>query len=63
VDVDTVTLTSSATITGLGVGNNVPFTFEAREGRPGSNPLLVTAGLKFNEILVEGQFQIGKNKD
>jgi hypothetical protein len=60
---DTVTLTGTATITGLGAGNNVPFTFVAREGGPGSNAILTTAGLTFNEILVEGQFAIGKSKD
>jgi hypothetical protein len=60
---DTVTLTGTATITGLGAGNNVPFTFVAREGGPGSNAILTTGGLTFNEIVVEGQFAIGKSKD
>ena len=60
---DTVTLTGTATVTGLGAGTNVPFTFEAREGGPGSNAILTTAGLKFNETLLEGQFAIGKSKD
>jgi hypothetical protein len=63
VDGDTVTLTGTASITGLGAGNNVPFTFVAREGGPGSNAILTTGGLKFNEILVEGQFQFSKSKD
>jgi hypothetical protein len=60
---DTVTLTGTATVTGLGAGTNVPFTFEAREGGAGSNAVLTTAGLKFNETLLEGQFAIGKSKD
>ncbi len=60
---DTVTLTGTATITGLGAGTNVPFTFVAREGGPGSNAVLVTGGLTFKETLLEGQFAIGKSKD
>jgi len=60
---DTVTLTGTATITGLGAGNNVTFTFVAREGGPGSNAVLVTGGLTFKETLLEGQFAIGKSKD
>lgn len=57
---DTVTLTGTATITGLGAGTNVPFTFVAHEGGPGSNAILVTGGLTFQETLLEGQFQVGK---
>jgi len=57
---DTATLTGTAMITGLGAGNNVPFTFSVREGGPGANAVLVTGGLRFNETLLEGQFEIGK---
>ena len=60
---DTGTLTGTATISGLGAGTNVPFTFVAREGGPGSNAVLVTGGLTFKETLLEGQFAIGKSKD
>jgi len=57
---DTAPLRGTATMTGLGAGRNVPFTFTAREGGPGSNAVLVTSGLRFNETLLEGQFEIGK---
>ena len=60
---DMVMLTGTATITGIGAGSNIPFTFVAREGGPGSNAVLTTGDLKFNETLVEGQFQIAQSKD
>ena len=58
---DTATLQGTATITGLGVGTNVPFTFVVRKGGPGSPAKLTTQGsphLVFNEILLEGAFEI-----
>jgi hypothetical protein len=57
---DSATLTGTATITGLGAGNNVPFTFTAHQGGPGTKAVLVTGGLRFNETLLEGQFEFGK---
>src|SRR6266849_2548256 len=59
---DTATLKGTATITGLGAGANVPFTFVVRRGGPGSTAVLTTEGsphLTFNEILLEGAFQVG----
>jgi hypothetical protein len=58
---DTATLTGTAEITGLGAGSNVPFTFVVHAGGPGSAAVLTTEGsspLVFNEILLEGSFDI-----
>ena len=58
---DQATLTGRATITGLGAGSNVPFTFVVRKGGPGATAVLTTEGsprLVFNEILLEGSFQV-----
>ena len=58
---DKATLQGTATITGLGAGTNVPFTFVVRKGGPGSTATLTTEGsprLVFNEILFEGAFEI-----
>jgi hypothetical protein len=58
---DEATLTGTATITGLGAGTNVPFTFVARKGGPGATAILTTEGsprLVFNEVLLEGSFQV-----
>ena len=54
----TATLKGIATITGLGAGTNVPFTFVVRKGGPGSTAVLTTSGLTFNEILLEGSFEV-----
>jgi len=62
IDGDTAILKGTATITGLGAGANVPFTFVVRTGGPGSAAVLTTEGsprLVFNEILLEGSFQVG----
>lgn len=59
---DTATLKGTAKITGLGAGTNVPITFVVRRGGPGSTAVLTTEGsphLVFNEILLEGSFQVG----
>lgn len=61
VDGDTATLAGTATITGIGAGTNVPFTFVVREGGPGATAVLTTEGsprLVFKEILLEGSFQV-----
>ena len=57
---DIVTLTGVSTITGLGVGTNVPFTFIAHRGGPGATATLTVNSLTFpfNEILVQGAFEI-----
>jgi hypothetical protein len=58
---DTVTLTGTAEITGLGAGSNVPFTVVVHRGGPGSAAVLTTGGsppLVFNETLLEGSFEI-----
>jgi len=56
---DTATLKGMATITGLGAGTNVPFTFVVRKGGPGSTSVLTASGLTFQEILLEGLFEVG----
>jgi len=61
IESDTATLKGTVTITGLGAGTNVPFTFVVRRGGPGSPAVLTTEGsphLVFNEILLEGSFQV-----
>ena len=55
---DTATLKGTATITGLGAGHNLPFTFVVRKGGPGSTSVLTASGLTFHEILVEGSFEV-----
>lgn len=61
VSADTATLIGTADITGLGVGTAVPFTLVVRRGGPGATATLITEGtprLVFNEILLEGAFQV-----
>ncbi len=58
VDGETATLKGTATITGLGAGTNVPFTFVVRKGGPGSTAVLTASGLTFHEILLEGSFEV-----
>ena len=57
---DTATLTGTASITGLGSGTNVPFTFVVHNGGPGATATLTVNSLSFpfNEILVQGAFQV-----
>ena len=62
---DQATLTGTATITGLGAGRNVPFTFVFRKGGPGATAVLTTEGmprLVFNEVLIEGSFQVNSEE-
>jgi hypothetical protein len=47
-------LNGVATVTGLGAGNNVPFTAIAEAGGPGASLTLTVSGLIFDEILIEG---------
>jgi hypothetical protein len=58
---DTATLRGTATITGLGAGTAVPFTFVVRKGGPGATAVLTTEDetrLVFHEVLIEGSFEI-----
>ena len=58
---DTATLTGTSNITGLGVGSNVPFTFVVQRGGPGATSVLTVNTLPtspFNEILVQGAFEV-----
>ena len=57
---DTATLTGHASITGLGAGTNVPFTFVVRRGGPGTTAVLSvnTLTFAFHEVLVNGSFEI-----
>lgn len=62
---DAATLTGTATITGLGAGSNVPFQIVVRRGGPGTTAVLTTEGsprLVFNEILLEGSFEVSQQE-
>jgi hypothetical protein len=61
VEGETATMKGTATITGLGAGMNVPFTFVVRNGGPGSTSVLTASGLTFHEILLEGSFEVAGN--
>jgi hypothetical protein len=50
----TAVLTGTATVTGLGVGTDKPFTVTADRGGPGARVVLVVSGLTFVETLLEG---------
>ena len=52
------TLRGIATVTGLGVGQDVPFTALVRAGGPGTTIKLDVSGLTFPEILVDGHISI-----
>ena len=57
----TATLTGTSTITGLGAGTNVSFTFVVHRGGPGATALLTVSSLPtvpFHEVLVEGSFRL-----
>ena len=56
---NTATLKGMATITGLGAGTNVPFTFVVPNGGPESTSVLTVPGLTFHEILLAGAFEVG----
>jgi hypothetical protein len=58
---NTVTLSGTAEITGLGAGSNVPFTLIVSSGGPGATAQLTTNGalaLVFHEILLQGKFEV-----
>jgi len=54
----TAILHGTATVTGLGAGQNLPFTVKVIEGGPGATIQLQVSGLTFNEILLEGHISI-----
>jgi hypothetical protein len=58
---DTATLTGTSSITGLGAGTNVAFTFVVRRGGPGATAVLTVSTLPaspFHEVLVQGSFEV-----
>jgi hypothetical protein len=58
---DTATLTGTSSITGLGAGTDVPFTFVVRRGGPGATAVLSVNTLPaqpFHEVLVQGSFEV-----
>jgi hypothetical protein len=63
IDDDEATLRGTATVTGLGAGQNVPFTVTVRGGGPGATVNLTVAGLTFKEILVEGHISIDRHRE
>jgi hypothetical protein len=54
----TAVLHGTATVTGIGAGTNLPFTFVAQAGGPGTTAALTVSGLTFHEILLEGQITV-----
>jgi hypothetical protein len=52
---DKAVLKGTATVTGLGAGDNKPFTATATRGGPGATLVLEVSGLTFSEILLEGE--------
>ena len=54
----TATLSGTATVTGLGAGQNVPFTAHVTAGGPGTTITLEVSGMTFHEILVEGKISV-----
>jgi hypothetical protein len=59
---DTATLKGTANVTGLGAGHNLRFTLVVRRGGPGSTSVLTVSGLTFDEILLEGSFEVVANE-
>ncbi len=58
---NTATLTGTSTITGLGAGTNLSFTFVVHRGGPGATAVLTVSSMPtvpFHELLVEGSFRI-----
>jgi hypothetical protein len=53
------TLHGTATVTGLGAGQNRPFTLQVTAGGPGATIRLDVSGLTFREILMEGHISVG----
>jgi hypothetical protein len=52
-----------ATVTGIGAGQNVPFTATVHAGGPGTTVVLKISGLTFREILVEGRISFSREQE
>jgi hypothetical protein len=52
------TLSGTATVTGLGAGQGLPFTASVHAGGPGTTIKLEISGLTFPEILIEGHISM-----
>jgi hypothetical protein len=52
---DTAALEGTATVTGVGAGEDLPFQLTVRRGGPGTTAVLEISGLVFREIVLEGQ--------
>lgn len=52
---NTAVLEGTATVTGVGAGENEPFRLTARRGGPGTTVVLEVSGLVFPEIVLEGR--------
>lgn len=48
-------LEGTATVTGVGAGQDLPFRLTVRRGGPGTTAVLEVSGLVFREIVLEGQ--------
>jgi hypothetical protein len=59
----TATLHGTATVTGIGKGQGVPFTAVVHAGGPGATVILKISGLTFREILVEGQISLRPERE
>jgi hypothetical protein len=55
VDGPRAVLRGTATVTGLGAGEDLPFTLIAYRGGPGTRVVLRVSGLVFKEVVLEGQ--------
>jgi hypothetical protein len=58
VDQRTAVLGGTATVTGLGAGQNMPFKAQVFAGGPGATVTLEVSGLTFHEIVLEGQISV-----
>jgi hypothetical protein len=54
----TAVLQGTATVTGIGAGQNQPFTLTVIEGGPGTTVVLEVSGLTFHEILLDGKVSV-----
>lgn len=50
-------LRGRATVTGLGAGEDMPFTLIVQRGGPGASVILRVSGLVFREIVLEGEIR------
>jgi hypothetical protein len=50
-------LRGTAKVTGLGAGENLPFSLVAFQGGPGARVILRVSGLEFREIVLDGEIR------